>query len=210
MKYSTVIWDWNGTLLDDLSLCVKTLNELLKKHGCKPVDDVEKYKSIFGFPIVDYYERAGFNFDKCSFSSLAHEYMDIYMPASFNCGIVKNAQEVLAELSSRGISQIVLSASEQDNLELQVRHYGLEKYFTQLVGTSNIYGVSKVDAGKSWIERNNVDTASTVMIGDTEHDLEVASAIGVDCILSSLGHRPRAALAATGKLVIDDLREILK
>lgn len=210
MNYSTVIWDWNGTLLDDLSLCGETLNKLLQRHGCEPIREIESYKKVFGFPIIDYYKRAGFDFDKCSFDTLAHEYMDIYMPASLECGIVPNAKNVLAELSGRGVAQIVLSASEQSNLEQQVSHYGLNEYFTQLVGSNNIYGVSKIDAGKAWLRDNNIDPASAVMIGDTEHDFEVASAMGVDCILSSLGHRPRKALLATGQRVIDDLREILK
>ena len=77
-----VIWDWNGTLLDDVDLCVEALNWLLAQFGYPQRYDRAQYQGIFGFPIEDYYRRAGFDFSKDSFADLAERYMQFYIPHS--------------------------------------------------------------------------------------------------------------------------------
>ena len=57
-----ILWDWNGTLLDDVDLCVDALNRLLAGFGYPQRYDHERYRAIFGFPIEEYYVRAGFDF----------------------------------------------------------------------------------------------------------------------------------------------------
>ena len=53
-----ILWDWNGTLLDDVDLCVDALNRLLAGFGYPQRYDHERYRAIFGFPIEEYYVRA--------------------------------------------------------------------------------------------------------------------------------------------------------
>ena len=71
-----ILWDWNGTLLDDVDLCVDALNRLLAGFGYPQRYDHERYRAIFGFPIEEYYVRAGFDFTKHSFAELAEKYME--------------------------------------------------------------------------------------------------------------------------------------
>ncbi len=75
MKY--VIWDWNGTLFDDLDFCLESINLLLQRHGLAPLPDIDAYKRVFRFPIREYYRDLGFQFDKTPYEELACEYMDI-------------------------------------------------------------------------------------------------------------------------------------
>ena len=79
MKYDRVIWDFNGTILDDLRVSIDAADELLTNHGLKPMLTVEKYHEVFGFPIIDYYKRIGFDFSKVPYSVLAHEWVAIYL-----------------------------------------------------------------------------------------------------------------------------------
>ena len=76
MKYKHIIWDWNGTLLNDLTLCVDLLNVSLEKRKLPEMTE-EKYRKKFLFPIKTFYESIGFDFSKedftlvrCSISSL--------------------------------------------------------------------------------------------------------------------------------------------
>ena len=62
----TIIWDWNGTLLDDLDLSLESVNILLEERNL-PALSVEKYKDIFCFPIVVYYVKAGFDFESVKY-----------------------------------------------------------------------------------------------------------------------------------------------
>ena len=74
-----IFWDWNGTLLDDVALCVDALNRLLAGFGYPQRYDHERYRAIFGFPIEEYYVRAGFDFTKHSFKKLAEKSGGVFL-----------------------------------------------------------------------------------------------------------------------------------
>ena len=75
-RYDTILWDWNGTLLDDLALNLKVENRLLARRGLTQMGSKEVYLAHFGFPIIRFYERLGFDFSKERYTDVADEYMD--------------------------------------------------------------------------------------------------------------------------------------
>lgn len=207
-KLELVLWDWNGTLLDDVALSVRCLNELLGDFGYPQRYSVARYREIFGFPIEDYYTRAGFDFQKDSFDELAKGYMRHYIPESVVCGLTPGARETLDWFAEGGVRQVVLSASPIDTLRRQVAERNLSGFFTELLGLGDIYAKSKVQLGLDWMREADIAPARAVMIGDSVHDAEVAAALGVRCILCAAGHQGRAALEATGCPVADTLAGI--
>ena len=72
-----VIWDWNGTLLDDLWLTLNVTNTLLAERGIGHLNQTQ-YRAVFGFPLQRYYSRIGFDFGKDSFDDLANEWCPLY------------------------------------------------------------------------------------------------------------------------------------
>ena len=96
--FDTVLWDWNGTLLDDAALCCELLNTMLARHGYAPVGSMEAYRQVFCFPIETYYRRAGFDFSRHPFAALADEYMRLYTPRSLGCPLQPDACAVLDAL----------------------------------------------------------------------------------------------------------------
>lgn len=209
MPVTTVIWDWNGTLLNDTELSLAVLNRLLQTHGYAPVPDLARYREIFGFPIRDYYIRAGFDFNKTPFESLAQEYIDGYVPLSLRCPLQSGAAATLAALQSAGAAQVVLSASRSDILQQQLAHFGILPYLHTVLGTDDIYAYSKTQIGAQWISRTGTDKAETLMVGDCVHDYETARAMGVGCVLFDGGHQPAHKLRATGARVIHRLEELI-
>ena len=207
MKPELILWDWNGTLLDDVALCVDALNRLLERHGYAQRYDLASYREIFGFPIVDYYRRAGFDFAKDSFEDLAESYMADYIPASAACPLMEGAVEALAAFRAAGVRQVVLSASPVTTLQQQVAERGVRHYFDRLLGLGDIYAKSKVEVGLRYLAESGFDRRRAVMIGDSVHDFEVAQALGVHCVLQAAGHQPAAVLRATGAPVADDVRQ---
>ena len=203
------LWDWNGTLLDDAALCCELLNTMLARHGYAPVGSMEAYRQVFCFPIETYYRRAGFDFSRHPFAALADEYMRLYTPRSLGCPLQPDACAVLDALRAQGMRQVMLSASKRENLQQQVEHFGLRSRFDTLLGLSDIYAKSKTEVGLRWLRESGTDPARIMMVGDSEHDFEVARALGVRCVLFSGGHQPREVLAATGAPVIDALAQLL-
>lgn len=77
MKIKHIIWDWNGTLLDDLWLSIKAINIVLNRYQLPEIHE-EKYLEIFTFPVIDYYERLGFDFEKQPFTVVGTEFIEEY------------------------------------------------------------------------------------------------------------------------------------
>lgn len=204
-----ILWDWNGTLLDDLYLCVDCLNTLLHDFGYPQQYTLEQYRDIFCFPIQDYYVRAGFDFSKHPFSVLAEHFMELYMPRAEKCGLVPGARDALDTFHTMKIPQVVLSASALPNLQLQVAQQDVGDYFTALLGLSDIYAASKVDIGTAFMRKASIDPTRALMLGDSAHDAEVAAAMGTRCILIASGHQPRAVLEATGYPVVDNASQVV-
>ena len=207
MRPELILWDWNGTLLDDVELCVDALNRLLAKHAYPQRYDRNQYRAIFGFPIEEYYIRAGFDFSRHSFAMLAEEYMDDYIPASAACPLADGAIEALDAFRAAGLRQVVLSASPVPTLTRQAEERHVTGYFDRLLGLGDIYAKSKVELGLRFMREEGIDPARAVMIGDSVHDFEVAQAMGTACVLQCSGHQSRETLAATDAPVAEGLRE---
>ena len=206
-KYKHVIWDWNGTILDDAELCVEIVNQLKKERGL-PGLSLEEYRAVFGFPVRDYYTAAGFDFSAESFETVGKAWVEEYERRKYNCPLQKGVIEALENISSLKIGQSVLSAYSRTYLEETVAHYGLAKYFTHLYGLDTIYATSKVALGKKLMEELGHKKGETLLVGDTEHDFETAAAIGADCVLIANGHQNRAKLERTGARVLAGLEEL--
>lgn len=209
MKLSTVIWDWNGTLLNDVALCARLLDELLARHGYQPLGDVAAYRGVFGFPIRDYYQRAGFDFARHPYEDLAAEWFAAYTAARLHCPLQPGARDVLRALREKGVRQVVLSASHEDALAAELAHFALRGYFEEVLGLSDFYAASKVARGAAWLAASGLNPAEAVLVGDSLHDWEVARALGTRCVLFSGGHQLPRTLATAGAPVIARLTELL-
>src|SRR5215471_1095283 len=75
MKYESVIWDWNGTLLDDVVLAVEIVNDLFQEHGVGRLT-TEQYRELFDFPVTLYYERAGLDSNRHDFNMISERFCD--------------------------------------------------------------------------------------------------------------------------------------
>lgn len=189
-KYSHVIWDWNGTLFDDVVWCISRMNEMLGKRRMKLLDSILEYRRAFCFPIINYYKNVGFDLEKESFEILAEEYNSLYRSEQTGmCKLNDNAVFMLDVLHKKKITQVLLSATETSNLRSQLSNFNIIHYFDEILGLSNIYAKSKIDIGYNYMTRKNVMHA--VMVGDTEHDFEVANALGIDCLLVAIGHQDK-------------------
>jgi phosphoglycolate phosphatase len=202
--YRHVIWDWNGTLLDDLDLCIDVMNGLLQRRGL-PLLDRARYHAVFDFPVRAYYERLGFNFRRDSFEQLSVEFITGYEARRAESRLQPGAREVLAALQRAGVTQSVLSAYRGETLHEIVGHFGLTTFFIRLTGLENIYAHSKTELGRAWVAELGIPGNDILMIGDTLHDLEVARELGVHCVLVAAGHHPADRLRRATDRVLDDL-----
>lgn len=204
MTVSAVIWDWNGTLLNDLGLCVSSINILLENRKL-PVLNPEKYKEVFSFPVKDYYQTIGFDFAKEDFEVPAMEFISLYESQVESCTLQPGALDVLSYFEDKETRQFVLSAMQQDLLEKTLKHNGIFHFFEGVAGLGDHYAVSKVERGKQLISQFKIEKENVLIIGDTVHDFEVARELGIRCILVADGHQSEERLNCTGALVVNNL-----
>ena len=202
-----VIWDWNGTLLDDAWLCVSVVNQLLESRGL-PALSLAQYQEVFDFPVRDYYPRIGFDFSREPYEALAHEFIEAYERRRLQCRLQEHARQAIQLLRARGVEQSVLSAYRQSSLHELIVHYSLEGVFTHVVGLDDQFAHGKLDLGRKLADQLGPDKTGIVLIGDTTHDFEVATAMGIECLLVPSGHQSRPRLEACGTRVLDSLQDL--
>lgn len=188
-----VIWDWNGTLLDDVDYVVGVINPMLEKHGLQKQTQ-ESYKQIFGFPVKDYYIKMGFDLEKNCFIKMSDDFHESYYANFFNCGLFEASKNALAEFKNLKKSQSILSASEQQALYQVVDHYKIRNYFDHVFGIENKLAASKYQRGVELMDHSGYSAKDTLLIGDTDHDLEVGKKMGIDVVLLSHGHQSKERL----------------
>lgn len=200
-----IVWDWNGTLLDDAALCVKVMNGLLEKRGLPLLGSLSHYRELFTFPVKEYYRRAGLDLERESFSALALEYIAPYNRAALECGLCPGAKEALAWLQKQGARQLIASASQEDALRAQVQRQGISEYFEAILGVKDSYGSGKEGVALAYLKSQGADLGQVWFLGDTVHDWEVAKSLGCRCVLVAQGHQSISVLKGTGAPVLPDL-----
>ena len=211
-KYETIIWDWNGTILNDVSLCVEITNDVLRERGMKEFDEVA-YKNVFGFPIAKYYERIGFDLEVDSMESLTKNFIEKYGARIKDCKLHENVRSVLERLQNDKKEQYILTAAHRDSVMPLLEHYQLTDYFKAVAGLDNHRAESKISKGKELFSENNISTEKAVLIGDTMHDFEVSKELGINCILIANGHQSKERLLEKiggDGLVLGDVGDLLR
>ena len=196
----TIVWDFNGTLLDDVRACLDALNVILRANRISPLT-AEDYRARFRFPVADFYRELGMvpatPFD---WEALGESFHMRYL-FSPHLRLQEGAREALLAFHAAGLRQGILSALEQGILEMQLRQFGLTPHLDFIRGSRNYDGASKEDAARGLNLQGPV-----LLVGDTLHDAEVARSQGWDCILCSAGHQNADRLATSGFPVIPTLR----
>lgn len=187
-KKSHIIWDWNGTLLNDIDMCVSIISSLLIRYGY-PALTVDEYRQRFRFPIRQYYQDIGFDFNKVPFETISLEFVDTYNRQVHGCSLFHGTATLLDELNARGLKHSVLSAAHESDLKKLLNDHDLTEHFLNVYGLGDHFAASKTERGLQLIKELNTSTDEIVMIGDTNHDIEVATAMGIDILLFGDGHQ---------------------
>ena len=205
MQY--VIFDFNGTVLDDVAVALKAENYTIEHYGLdrQPLT-MDEYLHIFTFPVKDYYEKVGFDWNKYSYEEVGRYWFDWYCALKPEYRIYDGVIELLEENRKKGIKNILLSASSLVELKKQLDELGIAHYFDEVLGLGDIYAGSKEDIAVNWAKDKNKEEC--VMLGDSLHDLDVARAMGIRCVLIAKGHQAKDLLIKECDEVVDDIREV--
>ena len=205
MKYTHIIWDWNGTLLNDIGASLASVNDMLAMRG-KPPIDIDYYRDCIGVPIVKFYEKV-FDLENEDYSVIIKQYNNGYLFHLNSCGLTDGAVEVLDYFAEKGIKQAIVSSSNNEQLQINVKKYGIFDRFDAVLGAADYYAGSKIERAVEYLKTD--ENRRVLVVGDLEHDAEMAAELGADCVLLTSGHENRERLFAAKARVISDLRELI-
>ena len=205
----TIFWYWNCTLVADVPHVVNMNNQVLEQFGYRHTSE-EEYRAKFRHPVHAYYYDLGVTEE--DFPKIAKVWNKAYVDG-FDCvPLSEGVADAVRRFQAAGHKQVIISASQVDQLRAQVEHFeALHGIFDEVLGLSNQLAVSKVHLAVDYLARTGEKAEDCVFIGDTTHDAETAAAIGCRCFLIEGGHQERSVLnTAENAEVLSSLAEALK
>lgn len=187
MTIRVICWDWNGTLLDDVDICLRVMNSVLVEFDRAPINGVDAYRRLFRFPIQDFYADAGLGSDV--FRAAAEKYLRLLPLHIGNARLHTGAHEVLTQIAGQGVRQVLASATLSDALEHQLGPHDIAGHFEQILSIDDPYRASKAEVIAEWSAAEGVDPSEMLVIGDTNHDREIAAALGTRFVHFAAGHQ---------------------
>jgi phosphoglycolate phosphatase len=204
-----IIWDFNGTIFDDVDLVVRSVNVQLANRGLSTLT-VETHRDVFAFPVAAYYREIGLDPDAESMVRLSAEFHDVYASGLMQCPLYVGVRDALARFKERGIRQFVLSAMEEGLLRSTIGHLGIAEFFDAVYGLAHLEADSKLSRGRELLVDRGIRPETALLIGDTDHDAEVADALGVSVVLIAQGHQSERRLRSLGLVVCGDVDSLGK
>lgn len=204
----TILWDWNGTLVADVPHVVEMNNRTLEQFGYRHTSEAE-YRARFRHPVHEYYYDLGVTPE--DFPRIAEVWNKAYVDGFDRVPLAPGVADAVRRFRSAGFRQVIISASQVDQLRGQVAHFPeLHGMFDEVLGLSDQLAVSKVHLATDFLARTGLRPDDCVFIGDTTHDAETAAAIGCRCYLVEGGHQERSVLETAGNArIVRSIGEVL-
>jgi phosphoglycolate phosphatase len=200
----TIIWDFNGTLLNDMQVCIDCMNVLLADRGLSHLG-LDRYREIFTFPVRQYYQELGFDFTREPFDIPAHQFIDLYRKSLKDAPLHPETVDLLIYFHDKGFRQIILSAMEQQFLEETLEQKKITGYFDQIYGIQDHLGDGKLEMAREILREHENRRNYYILIGDTIHDFDVAQELDIKCILVATGHQSYERLNSLDCIVLEKL-----
>ncbi|MFF7183066.1 HAD family hydrolase [Streptomyces sp. NPDC008121] len=206
-----LVWDWNGTLLDDIQAVIGATNAAFAELGLPPIT-LARYRDLYTVPVPKFYERLmGRLPTETEWALMDGIFHRHYWQRADGCGLTAGAAELLAARQASGFTQSLLSLAPHAELVPLVRRHGIEARFVRVDGRT---GASTVGKAAQMVRHlaalEGVEPERIVVIGDAADDALAAAHVGAKAVLYTGGSHSRASLESVGVPVVDSLTEAVE
>lgn len=208
MTAKHLVWDWNGTLLDDLHLVVSSTNEAFATVGGRAVE-ADEHRRAFRRPVAEFYaEMLGRAVDAEEFGRLDRIFHDAYRLGLTDITLAADAMTAIKTWPG---TQSLLSMWFHSELVPAVETYGLAGVFARVDGLrTEVGGDLKAGHLARHLEGLGVAGGDVVLIGDSLDDAAAADAVGAGSVLYTGGFTDPVRLRESGRPVADSLVDAVK
>lgn len=205
-----VVWDWNGTLLDDLDVVIQAANVGLSEFEVKPLDE-DRYRDHFTRPVRAFYDSIfGRPVTDEEWVHLNDVFHVEYMVRADAADLTHDALEAMDAVGTNPLAQSLLSMSPQNWLEGIVERKGVSNRFSRISGLSGETGGLKAAHMEAHLGELGLDPRRTVVIGDTPDDATAARHVGAHVVLYDGGSHHLPVLQQSDAPVAHSLLEAVE
>ena len=196
--FRNLIFDWSGTLVDDLGPVIEATNEVLGKYDLPPLDR-EGFRRRFRLPYREFYTEI---LPHVPLEELEAHFRPAFDAAVTPVTVLPHAREKLEWCAALGIRTFVLTSMDADAFERQMDDFG----FRELFEATYAGVLDKREVIHRILETHGLDPAETAFIGDMTHDVETARHGGISSIAVLTGYNhPEILARVRPDLTVPDL-----
>ena len=208
MKYELVVFDWDGTLLDSAGAIVRAIQSSCRDLGLSVPDD-SRARHVIGLGLVDAMRHAVPDLPATQYQAMVERYRFHYLSGDHELTLFAGVPEMLERLKRDGHILAVATGKSRAGLERALDHSGLRPLFQASRCADECHSKPHPQMLDELMAEFGVAPAATVMIGDTSHDLLMATNARVDGLAVTYGahphdhlleHNPVACLHDVGEL----------
>jgi phosphoglycolate phosphatase-like HAD superfamily hydrolase/ADP-ribose pyrophosphatase YjhB (NUDIX family) len=201
-----IIFDWSGTLVDDLPAVWRASNHVFKQAGVAEMT-LDQFRAEFSLPFKDFYSRYVAHIPVTQLEEWFHGH---FRPVQHLACEVPHARDFLQFCRGRGTRTFLLSTIHRDHFAAQSAMTGFDRFLDH----PYIEAWDKRTKILEILERHELDADETLFIGDMQHDIETAQHGGIFSCAVLTGYNHLAQLRASQPdLIVEhlgELREILE
>lgn len=210
---ATIVYDWNGTLLDDSHLALESFNRTFECFGHKRVS-LEKFREIYVYPNT-FFGEIGFGEEEIEnhFPEMMQKIVDFYSEVAHKAQLRDGAKQLLVKMKGAGVRQIILSNSVMSDIIEQLARLGIGEIFDAVLAhksaDDHAARKEKKDLLVDYMKENNLNPTRMISVGDAVGELIFSKNLGVGCVAITGGIMSESRLRAVGPdHVIHSLAEL--
>lgn len=202
-----VIWDFNGTLLDDVALAVWCDNQVLAGMGL-PAISLSTYQSEMRAPLADFYRGLGVDLARYPYEEINLAFLRLFDENVHRAPLRQGAVDAIQALRDAGLTQSIVSATYEPTLRVQAEGLGLSPWMLRVTGLLDRLSGHKKDRAGWHMAELSLTPEDVVLVGDTLGDAELATHLGCRCIMLAGGHTDIDRLDSTGYPLAQSMAEV--
>ena len=198
-KFDLIVFDWDGTLMDSTATIVASMQAAARDLGL-PVPDERAASHVIGLGLQDAMQKAMPDLDPKAYPRMVERYRHHYLSQDHSLALFEGTREMLSDLSSQGYFLAVATGKSRVGLNRAMNTAGLISVFDATRCADETFSKPHPAMLHEITRELGQDLRRTVMIGDTTHDLQMASNAGAASIGVHYGAHPRHELEALSPL----------
>ena len=200
MNKKLIVYDWNGTLIDDTWITAQCFSFVIAPWGLPPLT-AETFRQAYDVPWTVMYKNMGVSdahIAQLSGHPIGENFLNDYETRINQAKLHNGTSAILQSMTDQGIDQIILSNHIEDRILEQLNRLGISKHFKTILAYKTYSAeerkTTKLDKLQQYICEKNLKPSDIIIVGDTPEEIKIAKQLGLACVSFTFGYASETRL----------------